>query len=142
MFSTSQLATLHSLMDRIIPPDQDVGAWEAGVGDYLTRQLNGDLRAELPTYQAGLEALDVEAQAGAQTSFAALPAAEQDALLHRIEAGKVTHAWSIDPAQFFQMVVQHVAEGYYSDPGNGGNRNGAAWQMIGYLPGRPEDTLK
>jgi len=142
MFSTSQLATLHSLMDRIIPPDEDVGAWEAGVGDYLMRQLNGDLRAELETYRAGLDALDAEAEAYAQTSFAALPPTKQDALLRRIEAGQVERAWPIDPAHFFQTVVEHVAEGYYSDPGNGGNRNGVAWQMIGFVPGRPEDTLR
>ena len=23
-------------------------------------------------------------------------------------------------------------EGYYADPGNGGNRDGIAWQMIGF----------
>ena len=138
MLSPSQLTTLHSLMDRIIPPDEDPGAWEAGVGDYLARQFAGDLRDSLPTYRAGLDALEAEALLAAHQPFAALPAAEQDALLRRIEAGDVAHPWPIDPAEFFQTVVQHVAEGYYSDPGNGGNRDEAAWRMIGFLPGRPE----
>lgn len=129
--------TLHSLMDRIIPPDEDPGAWQAGVGDYITRQLQGDLRGELARYQAGLDALEAEARARARTSFSALPPAEQDALLRQVEAGEVLAPWATDPARFFQMVVEHVAEGFYSDPGNGGNRDGAAWQMIGFLPGRP-----
>jgi hypothetical protein len=46
-------------------------------------------------------------------------------------AGQVVHRWPVDPAQFFADVVQHVSEGYYADPGNGGNRNEAAWHMIG-----------
>jgi hypothetical protein len=138
MLSSVQLTTLHSLMDRIIPPDDDAGAWDAGVGTYLARQFDRDLRDYLETYQLGLDALEAEARASAQQSFAALPAAEQDALLRRIEVGAVVQQWPTDPAKFFQAVVQHVVEGYYSDPGNGGNRDGVAWHMIGFLPGRRE----
>ena len=124
-------------MDRIIPPDEDSGAWDAGVGDYLAMQFERDLRDAEADYRAGLDALEAEAVAGAHAGFAALPAAEQDALLRRVEAGRVTHNWPIDPAAFFQMVVQHVAEGYYSNPANGGNRDERAWGMIGFVPGNP-----
>lgn len=137
MLSPAQLMTLHSLIDRIIPPDEDLGAWDAGVGDYLARQFNRDLRDEVETYRVGLEALEAEALSNTQASFTALPAAEQDALLRRIEAGNVVHPWAIDPARFFQTVVEHAMEGYYSDPGNGGNRNEVAWRMIGFVPGVP-----
>ena len=140
MLPPAQLTTLHSLMERIIPPDEDPGAWDAGVGDYLARQFNSDLRDYLPIYHAGLEALEAEALASAHTSFAALPVAEQDALLRRVEAGDVVHPWPIDPAKFFRSVVEHVVEGYYSDPGNGGNRDAAAWRMIGFMPGAPGGT--
>ena len=138
MLPPAQLDTLHSLMDRIIPPDQDVGAWDAGVADYLAKQFAGDLREYVDVYRAGLEALEAEALARTQTSFAALPADAQDALLRQVEAGQVVHPWPLDPAQFFAEVVQHVSEGYYADPGNGGNRDQAAWQMIGFVPGVAE----
>jgi len=101
------------------------------------RQFNRDLRDYEATYHAGLGALEAEALSSAQASFAALPPAEQDALLRRIEAGEVAHPWPVDPASFFQSVVQHVIDGYYSDPGNGGNRDEKAWQMIGFVAGRP-----
>jgi len=140
MLSPSQLTTLHALMDRIIPPDDYPGAWDAGVGDYLARQFERDLRDCLELYRAGLDALEAEAQASAGASLSALPPTQQDALLKRVEAGQVAHAWPVDPAQFFQMVVQHVHEGFYSDPGNGGNRDAVAWQMIGYVPGGAEDA--
>ena len=138
MLPPAQLTTLRCLMNRIIPPDEDLGAWEAGVGGYLARQFEGDLREYVETYRVGLESLEAESLASAQAGFADLPAAEQDALLRRIEAGNVVHPWPIDPSTFFQSVVQHVVEGYYSDPGNGGNREERAWQMIGFVPGRHE----
>jgi Gluconate 2-dehydrogenase subunit 3 len=135
MLSPSQLTTLRSLMDRIIPPDEYPGAWEAGVGDYLARQFERDLRQSVEMYRAGLGALEAEALAGEGQSFAALPAPAQDTLLRRIEAGQTWQPWPIDPAKFFQVVVQHVVEGYYSDPGNGGNRDALAWRMIGFTGG-------
>jgi hypothetical protein len=135
MFTPEQQTTLRSLMDRIIPPDEDPGAWEAGVGDYLARQFASDLRDYLPFYRIGLDALEAEALSSAQTNFAMLPIAEQDALLSRLETRQVSHQWPIDPAKFFQTVIEHVIEGYYSDPGNGGNRGAASWRMIGYVPG-------
>src|SRR5215203_1052871 len=102
MLPPALMQTLHSLMDRIIPPDQDAGAWEAGVADYLTRQFAGDLRDHLPVYLAGLEALEAEAQARTQSSFTALSPEAQDALLRQVEVGQVVHAWPVDPAQFFE----------------------------------------
>jgi hypothetical protein len=135
MFSTRQHLNLRALLDRLIPPDDDPGAWEAGVGDYLARQFAGDLRDFVLIYQVALDALDAEAQAGGAPGFAELPPAAQDALLRRVEAGQVAAAWPIDPARFFQAAVEHAIEGYYSDPGNGGNRGEVAWRMIGFLPG-------
>ncbi len=135
MLSTAQQTTQRALMDRIIPADEDPSAWDAGVGDYLAGQFERDLRDAVPVYQAGLAALEAEALASAHTSFAALPAAEQDALLRRVEAGSVVHTWPIDPVAFFQSVVQHVVEGYYSNSANGGNRDERAWRMIGFVPG-------
>jgi len=36
--------TLRAAVDRIIPPDDYPGAWQSGVGYYLARQFEGDLR--------------------------------------------------------------------------------------------------
>jgi hypothetical protein len=130
-FTAPQLATLRALVNRIIPADEFPGGWEGGVEGYLRRQFAGDLRPFGETYRAALDALDAEARA-AGGPFVALSPAEQDRLLARVEQGDVATPWAVDPAAFFRMAVAHVAEGYYSDPGNGGNRNGAAWRMIGF----------
>ena len=132
MLTKQQLATLRALVDRIIPADDFPSGWQAGVGDYLAGQFKRDLRPQLDRYRAGLDALDAEALAGSGTHFAELDAADQDALLQRVEAGTVATAWPIDPAAFFQAAVEHAMEGFYSDPGNGGNHDGVAWRMIGF----------
>nr|PZN29591.1 MAG: hypothetical protein DIU80_09130 [Chloroflexota bacterium] len=132
MLTDTQLATLRAALDRIIPPDDFPGAWEAGVGDYILRQLGGDLADQLETYRAGLDGLDYEALAASGRPFAELPAEAQDELLRRIERGEAQSPWPVDAADFFRMLCEHAAEGFYSDPGNGGNRDGVAWRMIGF----------
>jgi gluconate 2-dehydrogenase subunit 3-like protein len=132
MLTELHQATLRALVDRIIPADDFPSGWQAGVGDYLARQFERDLRPQLDRYRAGLDALDAEAQASAGLRFAELDAADQDALLRRVEAGAVTVAWPIDPVAFFHAAVEHAMEGFYSDPGNGGNRDGVSWRMIGF----------
>lgn len=132
MLSAAQIVTLEALVNRIIPPDDFPGGWEAGVGDYLFGQFKRDLKHLLPVYALGLDALDAEAGAEAGQGFAQLAPDAQDALLTRVEAGSVRAAWGVDPVAFFRMVVDHCAEGYYADPGNGGNRDGISWQMVGF----------
>ena len=132
MLTTQQTATLRAAVDRIIPPDEFPGGWDAGVGVYLERQLQHDLRPQLDTYRAGLDALEAEALAVAGLNFAALDPPAQDALLARVEAGDVRTVWPVAPALFFSMLVDHAMEGYYGDPGNGGNRDAIAWRMIGF----------
>ena len=132
MFTPRQIELLRALIDNIIPPDEDPGGWETGVGNYLFHQFERDLRPLLPLYVLGLEALEAEAQAVYHLSFDRLTAHKQGELLSNIEIGKVVTPWLIDPIAFFRMAVEHCAEGYYSDPDNGGNQGGASWKMIGF----------
>lgn len=128
----SQQVTLRALVDRIIPADDFPGGWEGGVGDYLDRQFSGDLRPLVEMYRAGLDALDEEAHAMTGGEFADLDSEAQDEVLRRVESGEVVANWAVDPVAFFRTTVEHAAEGYYGDPGNGGNRDGVSWRMIGF----------
>jgi hypothetical protein len=129
MFTAEQNATLRALIDRLIPPDDYPGGWEAGVGDYLARQFTRDLAAHLPIYRSALDALEQEAQLAHQQPFAALSVSQQDDILKRIEIGDVAADWAVDPSAFFRDACAHAAEGFYSDPGNGGNRDQIACQV-------------
>ena len=132
MLSSQQLRSLQAVVDRIIPADQFPSVWEAGVGDYLLRQLQTELQPRLLAYRAGLDALDREAQIVAGRHFADLDAAMQDEILVWIEAGEVAATWPVKPVIWFRMLVEHAMEGYYGDPGNGGNRDAVSWRMIGF----------
>ena len=132
MLTTTQTDVLRAALDRIIPADKFPGAWDAGVGDYLLRQFERDLAPFLGMYRDGLDDLEAEARAVLGAGFAEMNPAAQDDLLKRVEAGEVQTAWCVDPATFFRRMVDHAAEGFYGDPGNGGNRDGVAWQMIGF----------
>ena len=54
------------------------------------------------------------------SEFASLDPEKQDILLARAET------------DFFNLLVSQTMEGFYSDPGNGGNKDGIAWKMIGF----------
>jgi gluconate 2-dehydrogenase gamma chain len=57
--------------------------------------------------------------------FASLPADQQSLVLHSI-------AEKAEDRDFFNLLLGDTFEGYYGDPGHGGNRNGASWKMIGF----------
>ena len=140
IFNEAQYQTLRALVDRLIPPDDYPGAWDAGVGEYLTGQLVGDLAPLQTVFLTGLDALDAEARSLEDHPFYALELDAQDDLLRRIEAGVVMTDWPLSPQRFLSLLIHHTAEGYYADPGNGGNRDARSWQMIGFVlneqPGR------
>jgi hypothetical protein len=132
MLTVDHWNILRAMMNRIIPQDDFPNAWDAGVGNYLSRQFEGDLQSRVEDYHLGLETLEAESRASTGKSFIELDAAVQDHLLGQLETGQVTLSWPVNPTEFFHMVIAHVMEGYYSNPGNGGNRDSIAWKMIGF----------
>jgi hypothetical protein len=132
LFNDVQQETLHAALDRLIPADDFPGAWDAGCGDYIAGQLNGQLAHLLPVYQAGLDGLEAEALRQFQRNFSQLLPDQQDALLLRVETGDTHAEWQTAPREFFSALLNHTAEGYYADPGQGGNRERISWQMIGF----------
>jgi gluconate 2-dehydrogenase gamma chain len=127
-----QQQTLRAAVDRIIPPDDYPGAWDAGVGDYLARQFEGDLALQLDLFTTGLDALEAEALARFNSRFVNLTFDQQDTALAHIETREVLTLWSIPPARFFELLVNTTAEGYYCEPEQGGNRAAISWAMTGF----------
>jgi hypothetical protein len=132
MFDEHQLITLKAVVDTIIPLDDYPAGWEAGVGDYLLQQFTRDLQPIVSDYQQWLSALNEEACAVYGKVFAEISPYAQTALLEKIELGQTQVQWNMDAAAFFQLIIAHCAEGFYANPENGGNKDGIAWQMIGF----------
>ena len=124
-FTDAEAATLGAICDQIVPPDDDPGAVEAGVLNYIDRQLVGHYEHWQEAYRIGIREMDEAAAGKHGKPFVELLGAEQVALLtEREETG------------FFRMVVDHTMQGFYGDPRHGGNRDAVSWRMIG-VPNPP-----
>jgi gluconate 2-dehydrogenase gamma chain len=148
---------------RLIPSD-DVGpgAIEAGAPEFIDRQMDavfghaaiwymqgpfvpskpefgyqGKL-APREVYRLGIAELDGHCKGtfGGKT-FAQLPPEQQDTVLKGVESGEIAFG-AVSSKTFFSFLLQNTKEGYLSDPIHGGNKNAAAWAMIGF-PGARAD---
>lgn len=131
--SDDEATTLAAACDRIVPPDEDPGAAQAGVVTFIDRQLATRQKAALPAWQAGVRALDASAQRRHGQRFADLAPDLQNSLLRALEEGSVDRAdWKeADPVTFFRELHRHTMMGFYGDPRHGGNKDRVAWRMLG-----------
>jgi gluconate 2-dehydrogenase gamma chain len=163
-FSPAEVAFIEAAVERLIPSDPiGPGAVAAGVPFFLDRQLAGKFGrgdhfylvgpwakgtpeqgyqgrynpAQL--YRAAMAAIERYAAANfGGATFSTLAAADQDKLLKGLESGTIELDGGVDSKTFFAMLLQNTKEGYFSDPIYGGNKDMAAWKMIGF-PGAHYD---
>lgn len=154
-FTPQEARFIEAAVARLIPVDElGPGAIEAGVPSYLDQQLGGAWGAGERLYRSGpwqagtpsqgyqlpftpaelfrnaLRALDAEQQSR-HTDFAALDAAQQDAYLKDLQTSD-RDLGGVPAAVFFSSLLSMTIEGYFSDPAYGGNKDMAAWRMIGF----------
>ncbi len=164
-FTPEEYAFLQAAVARLIPADdRGPGALEAGVAEYIDRQMNTPyatganwymqgpfnpeadkaLGYQLPLvpqqiYRLGLADADAAAKAKYGSVFASLHAEQQDALLEAFEAGSVEFR-QVPSTLFFSYLLQNTREGFFSDPIHGGNQGMVGWQLIGF-PGARADFM-
>jgi gluconate 2-dehydrogenase gamma chain len=150
-----EAAFIESAVARLIPADAKwPGALEAGVANYIDKQLAGAWGAgerlyrsgpwrpgtasqgyQLPftpaeLFRAALGAINRDlAQAG--TPFVRMGSEQQDAYLRRLESEE-KNLGGVPSGVFFEHLWQCTIEGFFSDPVYGGNRDMAAWRMVGF----------
>jgi gluconate 2-dehydrogenase gamma chain len=160
-FNASEAAFIEAACERLIPADEHgAGALAAGVPNYLDKQLGGAWGSGERLYRSGpwmagsasqgyqlpftpgelfhqaLRAILHELNAGG-SPFPKMTAEAQDAYLKSLEGGS-EDLNGIPSGVFFDMLLIMTVEGFFSDPVYGGNRDMAAWRMIGF-PGAYAD---
>jgi gluconate 2-dehydrogenase gamma chain len=133
----AQWALVEAITARIIPSDDEPGATEAGVVNFIDKALANEDKALAPVYTAGLAGVNAVATKRFAKTFAALAPAEQDQVLVALESDKVD-GWpksAVGAADFFATIRAHTVFGFLCDPRYGGNRDYAGWKVVGY-PGR------
>ena len=111
--STSQFATLETLVEAIIPTDdRSPGAKQARVADYIDLVLSEVDADDQLQWIGGLAALDAEALERFKTPFARLNATQLDSIMARISAHE--GAPSTPLGSFFVTAKNATIQGYYT----------------------------
>jgi gluconate 2-dehydrogenase gamma chain len=157
-FRPDEASFIEAAVARLIPADANgPGAIEAGVPSYMDKQLGGAWGAGERLYRSGpwhegtpsqgyqlpftpaelfhnaLRAINDDFRKRG-TSFDKVSGAEQDTYLLSLQNGKQSLN-GVPANTFFESLLGMTIEGFFSDPIYGGNRDMAAWKMIGFPGG-------
>lgn len=155
-FMPPEARFVEAAVDVFIPRDDEgPGGVEAGVPVFIDRQLagafgrgaglylQGPFADGAPTqgyqlaltpaefYRAAIREIDALCRRDHGKPFDELPAAARDALLLALREGRTALA-TLPGNAFVSLLLQNTIEGYFADPIYGGNRDMAAWRMIGF----------
>lgn len=129
--------TLAAVCDQIIPADEFPSASQAGVVNYIDRQLARHYQKHQSAYRDGLDAADEMSR-----KRLGLPVADANA----DQRLQITLVLEKERRDFFELVREHTMEGYYGSPRHGGNRDAVSWRMLGLdeppLRGRAQYDLR
>jgi len=146
--------------DTLIPADDlSPSGSQCGVATFIDRQLAGaygggarlyrdgpftkakpELGYQLPLnprefFRAGIAAANDWSRKTYGKDFDRLAEADREAALKAMESGKAEFP-GFSSRMFFNALLDLSMEGFFADPIYGGNRDMAAWKMVGY-PGLP-----
>jgi gluconate 2-dehydrogenase gamma chain len=125
-------ALLDALVEQIIPTDEWPGGRDAGVTNFIDKQLVGPYTRHQETYRKGLLAIQETCKARFQKRFEELAWEEQTQFLKNMEAGKMEgKVWEKGfDREFFGLIRNHTMQGFYGSPRHGGNKNNVSYKML------------
>ena len=83
-------------------------------------------------YRAGIAACNAWCRTTYGKAFDRLAAADKEAFLQALRQGTPKLAGGLPARAVFDVIYQTVMEGMFADPIYGGNRDKAAWKMLGF----------
>jgi gluconate 2-dehydrogenase gamma chain len=133
-FTDAEWATLVAAVDRMLPKDEDPGALDANVPEYIDRMLQSEALTQMrANFVPGVAALDRRAQRMFKVPFAQAKPEQQDELLTIFKNSPEKSG----EARWYEMFVVLVLEGFLGDPSYGGNQGEVGWKLVGFsLVGR------
>jgi len=161
-------AFIAAAADTLIPADDlSPSGSQCGVAAFIDRQLAGaygtgarlyregpftkakpEFGYQLPLtprefFRAGIAAANVWSRQTYGKDFDRLAQPDREAALKAMDAGKAEFS-GLSSRMFFDALLQITMEGFFADPIYGGNRDMAAWKMVGYpgLPANYRDDIR
>ena len=162
-FTQQEAATVEAFVDRLIPPEpQTPGGKDCGCAVFIDRQLAGPYGRNEAFYMAGPFQQGTKQQ-GPQSAltiaeqyrkalaafdaaclkrfngkaFVTLSDEQKDDVIKGLEDGSFKLD-GFDGKEFFGQILKDTQNGFLADPIYGGNKDMAAWKMIGF-PGAHYD---
>jgi gluconate 2-dehydrogenase gamma chain len=153
-FNREEAQFIEAAVARLIPTDEHPGAIDAGVPNYLDKQLGGACGAgerlymsgpwaptrpglgyQLPLtpgelFHTGINAINSELSKSGQPFWEKSPD-QQEKYLHKLEAGGIDLN-GVPSEIFFSQLLGMTIEGFFSDPVYGGNKDMVGWKLIGF----------
>ncbi|MBX5483323.1 MAG: gluconate 2-dehydrogenase subunit 3 family protein [Myxococcaceae bacterium] len=133
-FTNPEFAIVSALAERILPRDEDPGAIDANVPEYIDRMLQSpDLHQMKEDFLGGIEAIDRRARARFGKGFTDASAAEQDELIAAFKDAPPDSG----EAKFYELLLTLTLEGFLGDPSYGGNKDYVGWALVGFQTTAP-----
>ena len=139
-FTDKEALLVNVIIEQIIPTDEWPGARDAGVANFIDKQLVGPYTRYQEDYRNGLAAINLSCINLYKNQFEALEWEEQTGFLKRMEAGELStlqskedseKTWAeVSDREFFNLIRDHTMQGFYGSPRHGGNRNYVSYRMI------------
>ena len=128
----SESVLLDALVEQIIPTDEWPGGRDAGITNFIDKQLVGPYTRFQETYRKGLLAIKETCQTKFQKRFEDLPWDDQTQFLKTMESGKMEGKnWEKGfDKLFFGLLRNHSMQGFYGSPRHGGNKNNVSYKML------------
>ncbi|MCS5948507.1 gluconate 2-dehydrogenase subunit 3 family protein [Klebsiella pneumoniae subsp. pneumoniae] len=157
-FNDREWAFINAAVARLIPADElGPGAKEAGVPEFIDRQLNtpyatgsiwymqGPFNPDVPKemgyqlplvpkqiYNLGIADAEAWCQDKYHKTFAELSSEQQGQRRSACGNRVKPSSNSCRPSLFFTYLLQNTREGFFSDPIHGGNKGTVGWTLINF----------
>ena len=129
----AEAKVVDAVVEQIIPADQDAGARDANVVNYIDRQLAGAFAEHQEGYRNGIAGIQQISSIMFDSDFESLEWTQQTEVLKTLESGEAPGGiWEAEsPRAFFELIRDHTMQGFYGSPRHGGNRGFVSFRMIG-----------
>jgi gluconate 2-dehydrogenase gamma chain len=131
-FTSEEAALAESIIACLIPADDFPGAKEAGVINFIDRQLVGYHRRFQNIYRTGLANIRESCIQQFGNSFINLAEEKKILFLNSMEDNTVAgENWKdFASSDFFNLLLNHTMQGFYGSPRHGGNKDYASYRML------------
>ena len=132
-FTIKEAAVTDAICEQIIPADQDPGARQANVVNFIDRQLVKYYKRHQDFYRKALAGVIETSNLEFGKDFDLLTSQEQYKIMEMLESGSARgETWkALSSVDFFRLICDHTMQGFYGSPKHGGNKNYVSYKMLG-----------